>query len=165
MSHLAHGYALVAVVVAVVSVAAAVVDRRERRIPNRLVLVGMVGTVLAVVVAGLVDHRLGDAALGALAGMGGFAGPLLALHLASPGAMGFGDVKLGAVLGAGLGAAHPVLAPLGLLAGIVVALVRRVALRRWRGHEAFAPALAAGTLLVLLTGGAWVRALGLGWFA
>lgn len=165
MSHLAHGYASVAVVVTVVAVSAAIIDRRERRIPNRLVLVGFVATVVAIVVGGLVDHRLGDAALGALAGVGGYAAPLLALHLASPGAMGFGDVKLGVVLGAGLGAGHPVLAPLGLLYGIVVAIVRRVALRRLDGHEAFAPALAIGLVLALATGGVSVRALGLHWFS
>lgn len=165
MGHLGHAYALVAAVVAAVAAAAAVVDARERRIPNRLVLGGLVAVAVAVAVAGVLDDRLRDAALGALAGVGGYAGPLLALHLASPGALGFGDVKLGGVLGAGLGAAHPVLAPVGLLAGIVVALARRVVLRRWGGHEAFAPALAAGAVLTLFTGGAVVRALGLGMFA
>ncbi len=35
-----------------------------------------------------------------------FAGPLLLLHLVSPAAMGFGDVKAGIVLGYALGLVH-----------------------------------------------------------
>lgn len=163
--HLGRGYALVAAVVAVVALAAARVDRRERRIPNRLVAVGSVAVAAAVAVAGAVDHRAAAAAVGALAGVGGFAGPLLVLHLAAPGGLGLGDVKLGVVLGGGLGAAHPVLAPVGLLAGILVALVARVVRRRWHGPEPFAPALAAGAIVTLGLAMPTVRALGLGAFS
>lgn len=160
--HRQHAFALVAVVVVLVASAAAVVDRHERRIPNRLVLAGLAATVALVAVCGVVDHR--SVVAGAVTGAVAYAGPLLALHLASPGGIGFGDVKLGVVLGLGLGSAHPILAALALLAACVAAVVRRAAMRSWRAPEPFAPAMAAGLVAVLLVARAMVTALGFGWF-
>lgn len=85
----------------VVLVPAAVVDLRERRLPDRIV--GSAGAVLVVgtVVTRLIGNDL--SVLSGLAGVAAFAGPLLVLHLVSPAAMGFGDVKAGIVLGFALG--------------------------------------------------------------
>ena len=146
-----------------VALAAASVDRSERRIPNALVAWGAAALLVAVPLAGVVDGRVRAAAVGALAGAVCYAGPLLALHVSSPGGVGFGDVKLGAVLGAGLGAGHPVLAALGLLAACVVAIVRRLALRRMRGPEPFAPAMAAGVVLASALARPLIAALGFHW--
>lgn len=160
--HRQHAFALVAVALVLVAAAAAVVDRRERRIPNQLVLVGLIVTVGLVAVSGVVDHR--PVVAGALTGVLAYAGPLLALHLASPGGIGFGDVKLGVVFGLGLGCAHPILAALALLAACLAAVVRRAVLRSWRTPEPFAPAMAAGLVVVLLVARPMVVALGFGWF-
>lgn len=80
---------------------AALVDARERRLPDRWVLAASVVLVAGTTAAWLAGHppAVSSIAAGAVA----MAGPLLALHLVSPEAMGFGDVKASAVLGAALG--------------------------------------------------------------
>jgi leader peptidase (prepilin peptidase) / N-methyltransferase len=77
-------------------VPAAVVDERERRLPDLLVVVGALVLVAAAIATGTV-------ATGMAAGAATLAGPILLLHLVSPAAMGFGDVKLAVVLGAAIG--------------------------------------------------------------
>ena len=161
--HRRHGYGAVALVVVVTAGAAAVIDRRERRIPNRLVAGGLVVLAVAVVIGGIADRRPAASGWGALAGAAVYAGPLLALHLVSPAAIGFGDVKLGALLGAGLGAGHPVLAAVGLVAACAAAPLHRVLVRRRRGSEPFAPSMAVGAAVVLAFAPWLVRGLGFGW--
>lgn len=78
-------------------VPAAVVDVRERRLPDRLVAGGGVVLLAATIVTG--SFEVTSMAAGAVV----FAGPILLLHLVSPAAMGFGDVKLAVVLGAAIG--------------------------------------------------------------
>jgi leader peptidase (prepilin peptidase)/N-methyltransferase len=163
--HVGTGHVLVALAAVVVVEVAAAVDRTERRIPNAVVVAGSAAMLLVVPLAGAVDDRLRAAVVGAALGALCYAGPLLALHLAAPGGIGFGDVKLAFVLGAGLGAGHVVLAPLGLLAACVAALARRAALHRLRGPEPFAPAMAAGVAAVLLVARPLVDGLGFRWFA
>ena len=127
------------------AVPAVVVDLHVRRLPDPLVAlaaaIGLV-TLVGAAVAGA-SSSVGGLVLGALA-MGG---PMLVLHLVSPRSLGFGDVKLGAVLGAALGAMHWQLAlsALALAAGMsaVVALVGR------RTTIAFGPGLLVGALLAL----------------
>ena len=71
-------------------------DVRRRRLPNALTLLGA-----TVILAGAAAQDRGAAALcGAL----GLAALYLAVHLAAPGAMGAGDVKLALGLGALTGA-------------------------------------------------------------
>jgi len=161
--HRGHAFAAVAGLLVEIASAAAFVDRHERRIPNRLVMVGLAAVVVADAVVAAVDHRHG-LAVSAVVGAACYAGPLLALHLASPGGIGFGDVKLGAVLGLGLGVAHPVLGALALLTACVAAVARRAAVRRWRTPEPFAPAMAAGVVVALLVARPMVEALGFGWW-
>ncbi|MCU0261392.1 MAG: prepilin peptidase, partial [Ilumatobacteraceae bacterium] len=101
--------------------AAAAVDASRRRLPDELVGLGA----LALVPLLFTEHRSG-VVLGAVL----LAGPVLALHLASPERMGFGDVKAAAVLGGVVGLVDPVgsLVVLCLGAGSAAAwgLARRV---------------------------------------
>jgi leader peptidase (prepilin peptidase)/N-methyltransferase len=132
----------------VVLVAAALVDAVDGRLPDPLVLVG--GTPVALVA--VMSIPFGDAATATrvAAGAALLAGPLLAVHLADPSAVGFGDVKAGAVLGAALGALAPLL---GLLALCVASgLAASWALVTRRRTLAFGPWLVAGAVLVALAG-------------
>ncbi len=102
-------------------VPAALVDLEERRLPDQMV--GPAGAVL--LVGTIVSQGFGielSIARG-IAGVAAFAGPLLVLHLVSPRAMGFGDVKAGMVLGFALGLAHwqLALAALALATGLTAA--------------------------------------------
>lgn len=128
-----------------VLVPAAVIDVRERRLPDRIV--GAAAIVLSVAIAvGWIagaEIDLFGIAVGAIA----VGGPLLVLHLASPDAMGFGDVKLAAVLGAAIGTIDWQLGLLALTlaagAGAAVGIARR------SRTIAFGPFLVAGAVAVL----------------
>jgi leader peptidase (prepilin peptidase)/N-methyltransferase len=87
---------LACAVVLVWAAALAVHDVRRRRLPNALTLPGAVLILAAAAVQGR-----GPAAL---SGAFGLAALYLAVHLAVPGAMGAGDVKLAVGLGALTGA-------------------------------------------------------------
>lgn len=135
------------VAVLLVASVAAAVDVASERIPDRVVLASLVPTA---VVLGV---RLGSDAAAVtvtdvLFGAGAFALPLLVAHLAAPDALGFGDVKLAAALGAALGLVdwrHSVVA-LCIASGLtaVMAVVRR------RSTMPFAPGLVVGSALVLI---------------
>jgi prepilin signal peptidase PulO-like enzyme (type II secretory pathway) len=144
------------------AVAMSAVDLAVMRIPTRFVYVTAAAVGAGLVLATLVDgpaRRLVGAAVGAAA-YGGF---MLVLHLISPRALGFGDVRLASLVGAVVGwcawrADHPVLAPVqavlnaGLLAGLVGTVVGLVLLVvRGRDHPfPFGPAVAAGGVVVAL---------------
>lgn len=123
--------------------AAAIVDIRSRRLPDSLIA-------LAAVIAGTVSVLSGTIP-GALIGALVFCAPLLAAHLINPAGLGFGDVKLGAVLGLILGSIdwRLVLPALGLgcVAALMWLLVRRVQ------SLAFGPALVGGATAVAVLGG------------
>ena len=143
-------------------VAMSVVDLAVMRIPTRFVYATAAALAGGLVLVAVVDgpgRRLAGAAVGAAA-YGGF---LLVLHLLSPRALGFGDVRLATVVGAAAGwaawrADHPLLTPvqgvvnaalLAGLAGSAVGLVLVVV--RGRNHPfPVGPAVAAGGLLVVL---------------
>ena len=143
-------------------IAMSAVDLAVMRIPTRFVyataLAVLAGTALVAVLEGPA-RRLAGAGVGALA-LGGF---LLVLHLISPRALGFGDVRLGILIGVAAGWSawrpdHPVLLPVqgvlnaGLVAGLVgsaAGLVLLVVRRRDRPFP-FGPALAFGGLVVTL---------------
>jgi leader peptidase (prepilin peptidase)/N-methyltransferase len=126
--------AIPAVALAAVTPELVRVDLREHRLPNRMVVPG--------IVAGLVAAVAGWSALPVLAGVA-FAGFLWLLGLR--GGVGMGDVKLAALLGlASPTLAVAVAAPLVafLLGGVAASTVL---LRRGRGHRiAFGPWLLAG---------------------
>jgi leader peptidase (prepilin peptidase)/N-methyltransferase len=128
---------------------AALVDVREQRLPDHWVLAAASVFVAAGATATLVGDPPAVTSVGA--GALAMAGPLLVLHLASPDAMGFGDVKAAIVLGAALGVVdwH-----LGLVAlSIAAALASIVGLARRRDTIAFGPFLVAAATLTLLASG------------
>ncbi len=136
---LATGVALAATVPAVV------VDIHTRRLPDLLVgaaaVAGIAVLVVDVTTGGSVP--LAGIVLGAVV----MSGPMFLLHVASPRSMGFGDVKLGLVLGGALGAVDWQLALSGL--ALAAGLTAVVALLRRRDTVAFGPGLLVGALLAV----------------
>jgi leader peptidase (prepilin peptidase)/N-methyltransferase len=116
------------------------VDVTQRRLPNGLVVPGILIAAGSVAVEGIVGRAIPLAPLVAGAGYAGFM-----LLLAAFGGMGMGDVKLAACLGlsswvAAVGVGSPVIA---FLSGGVASIVLLV--RRGRGGTmAFGPFLLAG---------------------
>jgi leader peptidase (prepilin peptidase)/N-methyltransferase len=155
LSHLLGGkrWLLLDVVAAVFLVPLMVIDVRERRLPDRLTL-GGAAALLALVGAGAAISGEAAPVAGALVGAGLMAGILLALHLASPRGMGFGDVKLGLLLGVLVGArAAALVLPALLLAGLLGAIGGVVQMIRRRRRDVtlpFGPFLVAGTVLALV---------------
>jgi leader peptidase (prepilin peptidase) / N-methyltransferase len=131
--------------------AAAVPDWRAHRVPNLLVAVALVPVLVAVLLVQDRIHLL--ASVGS--GVAVMATPLLVLHLVTPAAMGFGDVKLAAALGAALGVVDP---SLGLPALAVAAGLTLLA-AAWSRRPAlpFAPGLVTGAAAALALGavGGW----------
>jgi leader peptidase (prepilin peptidase) / N-methyltransferase len=123
--------------------AAASVDAATARLPDLVVLPGVAAVLTA---AALVD-RLALALLGAAL----LALPMLVVHLARPAGMGFGDVKFGLLLGAGVGAVAVPLVPLAFLLAAIVHAIACCALRCRDRLLPFGPALAvaSGTILTL----------------
>jgi leader peptidase (prepilin peptidase)/N-methyltransferase len=126
--------------------AAAAVDWRTRRVPDLFVALALVPPLVAVVVAGDPRRLLASVALGAAV----MALPLLIVHLVVPRAMGFGDVKLAAALGAALGVLEPELA----MPALAVASGLTLLGARWTRRSAlpFAPGLVAGAAAALAFG-------------
>ncbi|MGY1786352.1 prepilin peptidase [Geodermatophilus sp. SYSU D00698] len=139
---------------AVVGVLLAAIDRRHSLLPNRVVLPTLVaGGVLLAGAAAVAGEW--PALLRAVLAAAAVFGVLLAMALVSPRGMGMGDVKLGAVLGLYLGWLGWPHVVLGLFTGfavqavlaLVLMAVRRVGLRT---ELPFGPALLLGTGLVVL---------------
>lgn len=145
-------------VLAAALVALSVVDLEHLLLPNRIVVPLAAGSVTLLGAAALAEEA-GDALLRALTcGIGTFA-VFSILHLASPRAMGFGDVKLAFVLGLDLGwlgVGEVVLGSVlafvyGSVVGVVLLVTR---IRGRRDHVPFGPFLAAGALTAVLAGDA-----------
>jgi leader peptidase (prepilin peptidase) / N-methyltransferase len=151
-------------VLAVVLVALSVIDLRLFLLPNRIVFPLAVATFVLLAVAAIANND-GDALLRALACGGGAFAAFTTLHLVSPRAMGFGDVKLAFVLGLALGWLGVGETLLGLFLGFVYGSIVGVVLiatriRSRKDHVPFGPFLAAGTLTAVLVGYAildWYR--------
>lgn len=123
-----------------VSAVAAVIDARTRRIPDQLVVVAAAAAVGGA--AAIAAHHPTQAVAGAVLGTVAFAGPLFVSHLASPAAIGFGDVKLASPLGATLGLTDP---RLGLLAlCIATGTTAMIGLGTRRDSLPLGPALVLG---------------------
>jgi leader peptidase (prepilin peptidase)/N-methyltransferase len=122
-------------------------DLRERRIPNRVVLAGLLTTVaLALVVALGGDRPVVGSVVAGAAVAGGL---MLALHLARPASLGFGDVKLATVLGAMLGIAHWSLAAVMLAVASVAGAAGALAIRSWRRSIPFGTCMGIAALVAL----------------
>ena len=127
---------------------AAIVDIRERRLPDRWV--GFAACIVATATwAAWVFGQFVDVS-GMLLGAAAMAGPILVLHLVSPASMGFGDVKAAVVLGAAIGSVDWELAvgALTLAAGLaatigVVGRIRTIP---------FGPFLVLGSAMALVAG-------------
>jgi leader peptidase (prepilin peptidase)/N-methyltransferase len=139
-------HALAAAAALVPAAAAASADWRSHRVPDVLVALALVPSLVAVVLAGDRAHLLASVAAGAAL----MALPLLLIHLVAPAAMGFGDVKIAAALGAGLGVFAPTLAVPALLAASGLTLLAAA----WQRRPAlpFAPGLVTGVVAALALG-------------
>jgi Flp pilus assembly protein protease CpaA len=136
-------------IVAIVAVAAAVVDWRERRVPNRVTGAGMLVTI-AVALPLVITREIAVSAmvLGAVI----MSAPLFVSHLVTRSRTpGLGDVKLAAVLGASAGAVHPVVAYAALLVALVLGAMFGLFYRHSTNERTFplAPAISTATVLVL----------------
>jgi leader peptidase (prepilin peptidase)/N-methyltransferase len=139
-------------------VAVAAIDLEHYRIPDRIVfpmLAISVPAVIAISFAKDVPEAISRALLGSVT----FFGVLLIFHLISPRGMGFGDVKLGLVLGLYTGwlaldlVEAPYLAIIALFFGAIIGVVVGLVVALSRGRKAafpFGPALCAGACLVVL---------------
>jgi leader peptidase (prepilin peptidase) / N-methyltransferase len=139
--------------VGAISVLAGVIDARTSRIPNRVVLAGLVAFLAGAVITMIGDHRSPSGVTGAaLVGVIASGAPLLALvWLVRPASVGAGDVKLLTVQGATMGLLAPLAAPIVLLGGALGGLVFTVVLRRCRTVP-LGPGLAMGFIAAVVSG-------------
>jgi leader peptidase (prepilin peptidase) / N-methyltransferase len=147
------GRALLGIVLVLALVPIALIDLETRLIPDKITAPA---AVLALVIGTALDpgHEVERLIAGAAAG-----GFLFIAWYAYPGGMGFGDVKLAAVLGLFLGRAVGPAMLVALVSGVVVGLVimRRVGVAAGRKTKVpFGPFLALGGLVGIYAGNAIV---------
>ena len=133
-----------------VLLAAVFTDLNRRLIPNRLTLAGL--TLILLLTAIIEPAFLTERASFAIASFTFFA----AAALLRPGGLGFGDVKLAAVIGAAMGAGSIVAFLVAFVAAAFfsVGITARSGWRHARGATIpLAPFLAAGAIAVLLLAG------------
>ena len=138
---------------AAVLVVVAFIDIEHLRIPDRVTFPSLAVSAALIVAVSISDghpHWIVDALIGAFA----FFAILLVFHLLSPAGMGFGDVKLGLLLGLYLGWISPRLVIwgllLGALLGTVIGVAVGVARRSRKAAFPFGPALGLGTMLAVV---------------
>lgn len=124
-----------------IAAVAAWIDALESRLPDRLVALAAVPVMVLLLwkVVRAEPSIVGLVLLGSVV----VACPLLILHLASPNSLGFGDVKLGAVLGASLGLVDPRLGLVALCVASGVTVIAAIATQR--RTLPFGPGLVLGT--------------------
>ena len=140
--HDAHGLAIVRLALAGTALTAlAVIDLREHRVPNRIVLPAIAA---CAVLAGPTVLRQGLVALTLVALM-------LMLAFVQPVALGMGDIKDALLIAVSLGAAATVAILLGLLlaAAAGLGLIARRGRRQLATALPLAPFLAAGATIAL----------------
>lgn len=139
--------------VAAAGAAISIVDLREKRIPNQMLLIAG-PIVAAMLVAGLLLRGEPGRVLAAFAGAAALFALYFVIALIVPAAMGMGDVKLAALLGSALGAAGLAAWLAGLLAafligGIVSVIALATGRVSLRGSIPFGPWMVAGALVGL----------------
>jgi len=150
-------------ILAVALVAISAVDLERFMIPNRVVYPALAMVAPLLVISSGVDDRWGSMARACIAGAAAFLG-FLAVHLAVPRGMGFGDVRLAGLVGLStgwLGLGHAFVAFLaGFLLGAVVGIVVMAVTGGGRKTRIpFGPFLAAGAVVAVLWGGPVAHAL------
>ena len=121
--------------------AAAAIDVRTARLPDQVVLPGLVVTLVGASVSGrIVTTLLGCLMLGA---------PLLLGHLVRPEGLGFGDVKFGFLVGAGLGVMAFSSVVVAYLLSVVLHVALCAAVRAGRRAVPFGPALSVAAFLTM----------------
>jgi leader peptidase (prepilin peptidase) / N-methyltransferase len=140
------GRALVSAFLVAAICALAAIDAEERLIPNRIVLPAF-AVVLAAQVALFPEHALEWVLAAVGAGLLLFVPAIL-----KPGAVGMGDVKLGLLVGAGLGEDVTRALLVGLLATwpVIAYLVSREGRAATKLALPLAPFIAVGTIFALL---------------
>lgn len=157
------GFALPSLILASVLLTVSVIDLRVYRIPDKVTFPALALSIPAVALGAV--YELGRVeglqhARNAVLGMLAYFVALFLPHLLYPRGMGFGDVKLGLLMGLYLGwfgvsvldVVYLVL--LAILLGCVVGVVMGIAvnlIRHRGGAFPFGPALAIGTMYVVLT--------------
>jgi len=141
------------VFLAAVVVVVTFIDIDHLRIPDRVTFPALgVSTVLIVVTSLVKGHP--QWIVGALLGAVAFFAILLVFHLVSPAGMGFGDVKLGLLLGLNLGWISLRLVVWGLLIGALLGSVIGVAVgiarRSRKAAFPFGPALGMGAMVAVV---------------
>ena len=137
-------------------VALSVVDLRSYLLPNRIIYPTGIATVVWFAIAAAAENDF-DPFLRALACGAGALFVFVVLHVASPRALGFGDVRLACLLGLELGWLGVGEVVLGLVLGFVYAAVVGVVLlatrlRSRKDHVPFGPFMAAGAITAVLAG-------------
>ena len=144
-------------------VAISAVDLEHQIIPNRLVYPTLALLVPLLVVASAADHRWRALEWAAVAGAVAFAA-FLAVHLAVPRGMGFGDVRLAGVIGVatgwlGYGRAFVGFFAAFLLGAVIGVLAMAVTGAGRKTKIPFGPFLAAGAVVTVLWGAPVAHAL------
>jgi leader peptidase (prepilin peptidase)/N-methyltransferase len=134
------------------------IDFEEHRLPNRLLYLACVAAALLLTVAADVRHDW-TAWLRALEGAAAVFAVLFLIAFISPRSFGFGDVKLGGLLGAYLGWYGWLSVYYGVFGGFLIGAVAAVVLLA-SGRASLKSALAFGPMLIL--GALIVLAFGLG---
>lgn len=138
------------------AIALTLTDLDHRRIPDRILVPGAVGAAALLTAGSLLEGDPG-AVVRALAGGAAYFGLLLLVALAARGGFGFGDVKLGFLLGLVLAYRSWAVLLVGVFAAFAVGgLAAAVLLAARRVHRKdaipFGPALVAGAALALAFG-------------
>jgi len=138
-----------------IMLAIAVIDARNRVVPNRIVYPSLALFAVAIVVGDLAGG--GVDALDAGLGLALYGVPLLLVAVAVPQGMGMGDVKLAALIGLVLGSFGlsyvGVAAGVGVIGGGIGALVALALLGAGRKDQIpFGPFLAGGAVVATLLG-------------
>jgi len=145
---------------AAVSITLALIDLDHKRIPNAVLFPGIVVGAVLLTTGAIADGAAGSLPR-ALAGGGGYFGLLLLIALAARGGFGFGDVKLGVLLGIFLAYRSWSVLVAGVFAGFMVGGVAAVGMlvaRRVGRRDAlpFGPSMVIGAGIALVWGRAIV---------
>lgn len=137
-------------------IALSAIDLDTYLLPRKVVYPTLFGTAGLLLMAAAVTRDLRGVAEAAAGGVIAFA-IFFAIHFASPKGMGFGDVRLSAVIGMALGWIQLPLVGIGLFLAFVLATIVGLSLMLFGGRSRkdkvpFGPFLAAGAMLALLVG-------------